>query len=132
MHALAQEALPQHVGSGKEGGMAFLTSSPPGLPLPSFLSSHTLFSFSLLLVRLQTLHLQFLQAEAAMRALVREALPEHAVFGEEGGMTRGDGASPSEYLWIFDPIDGTKSFITGAHAIGTSFIISTGAQAQKA
>ena len=27
-----------------------------------------------------------------MRALVREALPEHAVFGEEGGMTPGDGA----------------------------------------
>lgn len=53
-----------------------------------------------------------------MRALVREALPEHAVFGEEGGMTPGDGASPSEYLWIFDPIDGTKSFITGAQAHG--------------
>ena len=51
-----------------------------------------------------------------MRALVRAALPEHAVFGEEGGMTPGEGASPSEYLWIFDPIDGTKSFITGAQA----------------
>lgn len=53
-----------------------------------------------------------------MRALVREALPQHAVFGEEEGMTEGASGSggAAEYLWIFDPIDGTKSFITGAPA----------------
>ena len=57
-----------------------------------------------------------MQAEAAMRALVQEVLPSHAVFGEEGGMSPGDGSGGGEYLWIFDPIDGTKSFITGAPA----------------
>jgi len=58
------------------------------------------------------------QAEAAMRALVADAHPEHGVFGEEGGMAPGaGGGAASEYLWIFDPIDGTKSFITGARRI---------------
>ena len=53
-----------------------------------------------------------------MRALVAEAYPEHGVFGEEGGMAPGaGGGAASEYLWIFDPIDGTKSFITGARRI---------------
>ena len=51
-----------------------------------------------------------------MRALVREEAPSHAVFGEEGGMTPGDGSGGGEYLWVLDPIDGTKSFITGAPA----------------
>lgn len=51
-----------------------------------------------------------------MRALLREELPSHAVFGEEGGMTPGDGSDGCEYLWVLDPIDGTKSFITGAPA----------------
>ena len=51
-----------------------------------------------------------------MRTLVREEAPSHAVFGEEGGMTPGDGSDGSEYLWVLDPIDGTKSFITGAPA----------------
>ncbi|KAK9826515.1 hypothetical protein WJX81_008647 [Elliptochloris bilobata] len=59
------------------------------------------------------------EAEAVMRALVRQALPSHAVFGEESGMTPGDGIGGGEYLWIFDPIDGTKSFITGKPVFGT-------------
>lgn len=51
-----------------------------------------------------------------MRAVLQEHAPTHAVFGEEGGMHAGkieqDG-SHSGYLWVLDPIDGTKSFITG-------------------
>lgn len=52
------------------------------------------------------------QAEQAMRKIITERFPEHGVFGEEFGMQdpSGDG---KKYLWVLDPIDGTKSFITG-------------------
>ena len=58
-----------------------------------------------------------------MRALVQEEAPAHGVFGEEGGMTPGDGSGGSEYLWVLDPIDGTKSFITGAPAHARSALL---------
>lgn len=58
-----------------------------------------------------------------MRALVREEQPSHGVFGEEGGMSPGDGSNGSEYLWVLDPIDGTKSFITGAPAHARCFTL---------
>ena len=58
-------------------------------------------------------------AEAAVRAVLASRVPSHAVFGEEAGMTRGDGADGSEFLWVVDPIDGTKSFITGKPLWGT-------------
>lgn len=51
------------------------------------------------------------EAEAAVRQLLAERCPDHAIFGEEQGYLAG-GAS-SEWLWVIDPIDGTKSFITG-------------------
>ena len=57
-------------------------------------------------------------AEAAMRALVRERFPTHAIFGEEEGIELGEGGS-QEWTWVFDPIDGTKSFITGKPLWGT-------------
>ena len=47
-------------------------------------------------------------AESAIRSVLLDAFPEHAVFGEEEGRT-GD----SEFLWLVDPIDGTKSFVRG-------------------
>ena len=56
--------------------------------------------------------------EAAMRALVRERFPTHAIFGEEEGIELGEGGS-QEWTWVFDPIDGTKSFITGKPLWGT-------------
>ena len=37
--------------------------------------------------------------------------PDHSIFGEEQGYLAGNGSS--EWLWVIDPIDGTKSFITG-------------------
>lgn len=55
------------------------------------------------------------EAEDAMRALIHASMPGHAVFGEERGLTRGAGGG-DEWLWVLDPIDGTKSFITGARA----------------
>src|SRR6202051_5012828 len=54
-------------------------------------------------------------AEAAMRALIKRSFPEHGVVGEEFGADRPD----SEYVWVLDPIDGTKSFICGMPAWGT-------------
>jgi len=54
-------------------------------------------------------------AEEAMRALIRQNFPAHGIVGEEGGAERTD----AEYIWVLDPIDGTKSFIAGMPAWGT-------------
>jgi myo-inositol-1(or 4)-monophosphatase len=54
-------------------------------------------------------------AESAMRALIRQTFPEHGIRGEEFGSERSD----AEYVWVLDPIDGTKSFISGMPAWGT-------------
>jgi myo-inositol-1(or 4)-monophosphatase len=54
-------------------------------------------------------------AEAAMRALIKRTFPEHGIVGEEFGADRPD----AEYVWVLDPIDGTKSFICGLPAWGT-------------
>jgi fructose-1,6-bisphosphatase/inositol monophosphatase family enzyme len=50
-----------------------------------------------------------------MRAMLRKHFPTHGVFGEEGGMQAGHpDEDEASYLWVLDPIDGTKSFITGS------------------
>ena len=54
-------------------------------------------------------------AEAAMRALIKRTFPEHGIIGEEFAPEHPD----AEYVWILDPIDGTKSFICGMPAWGT-------------
>lgn len=54
------------------------------------------------------------QAEDAMRALIQSTVPHHSVFGEEHGLELGSSNGSSDsWLWVLDPIDGTKSFITG-------------------
>lgn len=55
------------------------------------------------------------EAEAAMRALLLAHCPEHGILGEEHGRARLD----APYVWVLDPIDGTKSFITGSPLWGT-------------
>jgi inositol-phosphate phosphatase/L-galactose 1-phosphate phosphatase/histidinol-phosphatase len=55
------------------------------------------------------------EAETAMRALLARRVPGHGVFGEEHGAERTD----AEYVWVLDPIDGTKAFITGLPIFGT-------------
>ncbi|MGH8733794.1 MAG: inositol monophosphatase family protein, partial [Burkholderiales bacterium] len=55
------------------------------------------------------------EAETAMRALLTEHVPQHGVFGEEHGAVRTD----AEYVWVLDPIDGTKSFIAGMPVWGS-------------
>jgi myo-inositol-1(or 4)-monophosphatase len=54
-------------------------------------------------------------AENAMRALIKRTFPAHGIVGEEYGNERSD----AEYVWVLDPIDGTKSFITGMPAWGS-------------
>ena len=55
------------------------------------------------------------KAEEVMRELIIKHYPDDGIFGEEFGETNKD----SEYTWILDPIDGTKSFICGAYSFGT-------------
>jgi len=55
------------------------------------------------------------EAEAAMRTIIEGAFPNHGIFGEEHGKTRLD----SRYVWVLDPIDGTKAFVTGKPLFGT-------------
>ncbi|UWQ91524.1 inositol monophosphatase [Rhodobacteraceae bacterium M382] len=52
--------------------------------------------------------------EAQVRAYLSEHFPDHGVFGEEEGITGGD----SRNLWIVDPIDGTRSFLSGHPLFG--------------
>jgi myo-inositol-1(or 4)-monophosphatase len=54
-------------------------------------------------------------AEGKMRETIRNSFPEHGILGEEFGAEKGS----SEYVWVLDPIDGTKSFISGMVAWGT-------------
>ena len=54
-------------------------------------------------------------AETAMRALIHRTFPDHGIIGEEFGEERAD----AEYVWVLDPIDGTKSFICGMPVWGT-------------
>ena len=54
-------------------------------------------------------------AEAVMRRLIKASFPRHGIVGEEFGSERED----AEYVWVLDPIDGTKSFIAGFPIWGT-------------
>lgn len=53
-------------------------------------------------------------AEEAMRREIGTAYPDHGIIGEEFGNTPGD-----RYSWVLDPIDGTRSFISGIPLWGT-------------
>ena len=54
-------------------------------------------------------------AEAVIRGVLEAQFPDHGFFGEESGTARTD----SPYCWIVDPIDGTKSFISGLPTFAT-------------
>lgn len=53
--------------------------------------------------------------EAALRARLAQAFPTHGILGEEQGSEHLE----ADYVWVIDPIDGTKSFITGSPLWGT-------------
>ena len=54
-------------------------------------------------------------AETRIREMIRTRYPDHGIRGEEFGIENSD----AEFTWIIDPIDGTKSFITGCPLFGT-------------
>lgn len=55
------------------------------------------------------------QAEAEFRSLIERAFPRDGLLGEEHGEAQGN----SEYRWVVDPIDGTKSFVAGVPLYST-------------
>ncbi|PIA52795.1 hypothetical protein AQUCO_01000573v1 [Aquilegia coerulea] len=52
-----------------------------------------------------------------MVSIILENFPSHAIFGEENGWKCKE--KTADYVWVLDPIDGTKSFITGKPLFGT-------------
>lgn len=55
------------------------------------------------------------EAEAYLREAILGRYRNHAVLGEEGGLS---GAAGATYRWVLDPIDGTKAFIHGVPLYG--------------
>lgn len=53
--------------------------------------------------------------EAVMRQLIKRTFPGHGIAGEEFGDENAD----AEYVWVLDPIDGTRAFISGLPLWGT-------------
>jgi len=56
------------------------------------------------------------EIETEMRRMIRATFPTHAIRGEEYGV---EGDRDREFTWVLDPIDGTKSFITGFPLFGS-------------
>jgi myo-inositol-1(or 4)-monophosphatase len=65
-------------------------------------------------------------AERVMRALIAERCPDHGIVGEEYGAERRDAAS----VWVLDPIDGTKAFVSGLPLWGTLIGLLDGGRAR--
>ena len=57
-------------------------------------------------------------AEDAIRTRLLAAFPDHAILGEERGR-----AGESEFLWLVDPLDGTKSFVRGTPFFSTQIAL---------
>lgn len=53
--------------------------------------------------------------ETVMRALINKHHPDHGILGEEHGAENLD----AENVWVLDPIDGTRAFITGLPTWGS-------------
>lgn len=55
-----------------------------------------------------------LECERRLREVIEAAFPDHGITGEEFASVRED----AEHVWLIDPIDGTKSFLTGKPMFG--------------
>jgi inositol-phosphate phosphatase / L-galactose 1-phosphate phosphatase / histidinol-phosphatase len=62
--------------------------------------------------------------ETEMRRMIREQFPTHGIQGEEFAAEAG-----AEFTWVLDPIDGTKSFISGFPLFGSLIALTHGARA---
>ncbi|WP_442920875.1 histidinol-phosphatase [Mesorhizobium sp. CCNWLW176] len=55
------------------------------------------------------------EAERAIRALINAEFPDHGILGEEHGIEN----ASSSHVWVIDPIDGTRAYISGLPVWGT-------------
>ena len=56
--------------------------------------------------------------EEAIRRVLRDAYPRHGLYGEEAGREGG-----GDFLWLIDPIDGTRSFVRGYPMFSTQIAL---------
>jgi len=59
------------------------------------------------------------RAEEIIREILLGEFPDHGFYGEEGGKEQAD----ADYLWLVDPIDGTKSFVGGYGMFSTQIAL---------
>ncbi len=64
------------------------------------------------------------QAEQVMREMIAQKYPEHNIRGEEFGFED----KGSDFTWILDPVDGTRSFIMGIPLWGTVIGLARGGE----
>lgn len=55
------------------------------------------------------------EAERAIRTVIKARFPDHGILGEEHGRENAD----ASHVWVIDPIDGTRAFISGLPVWGT-------------
>lgn len=55
------------------------------------------------------------EAEQAIKRVILNAYPDHGILGEEHGVENAD----ADHVWVIDPIDGTRAFISGLPVWGT-------------
>jgi histidinol-phosphatase len=65
-----------------------------------------------------------LRAEQIIRRILLETFPDHGFFGEESGKEQAE----AEYVWLVDPIDGTKSFVGGFGMFSTQIALMRGGE----
>lgn len=63
-----------------------------------------------------------IESEKAIKAVIRAAFPGHGFYGEETGRENAE----AEYIWLIDPIDGTKSFIRNNPVFSTQIALMRG------
>lgn len=59
------------------------------------------------------------ESEKVIRTLLTQQFPSHGFYGEETGSSARD----AEYLWLVDPIDGTKAFVRGYPMFSTQIAL---------
>ena len=63
-----------------------------------------------------------LKTEEVLRSKIKKKFPEHGILGEEFGIEKElaeKGLEEKDYIWVIDPLDGTKSFLSGNPLFGT-------------
>ncbi|MEM7217966.1 MAG: inositol monophosphatase family protein [Pseudomonadota bacterium] len=70
--------------------------------------------------------------EAMVVEALHQAYPDHAVIGEEQGVSNGPGVGPggAEYTWIIDPLDGTTNYLHGIPHFAISIACLKGKQVE--